>query len=68
MPSGGSAVRGERVERYPLAAIAVLLDAGDEVLTAKQGTNGITLGDAVGAELRIAHNGEKYRISDMPDE
>lgn len=50
------------------ARIAVLLDAGDEVLTAKQGTNGIKLGDAVEVELRIAHNGEKYRISDMPDE
>jgi len=40
----------------------------DEVVTAKQGTNNITFGDAVEVELSIAHNGDKYRISDMADE
>ena len=50
------------------ARIAALLDAGNEVLTAKRGPTGIKLGDAVEVELRIAHNGGQYRISDMPDE
>lgn len=46
----------------------MLLDTGDEVLTAKQGTNGIMLGDTINIELRIADNSEKYRIGDMLDE
>lgn len=49
------------------AEIAELLDAGNDVLTAKEGETSIATGAAVELELRIAKNETKYKISDMPD-
>lgn len=49
------------------AEIAALLDAGNEVLTAKENETSITSGAAVELELRIAKNETKFKISDMPD-
>ena len=49
------------------AEIAALLDAGNEVLTAKENETSITTGAAVELELRIAKNETKFKISDMPD-
>ena len=47
--------------------IAALLEAGHEVLTAKKNSNTISTGAAVELEFRIARNGTKYKISEMPD-
>jgi len=47
--------------------IAVLLDAGNEVLSGKKTETGITRGAAVELELRIAKNETTFKISDMPD-
>jgi hypothetical protein len=49
------------------AEIAALLDAGNEVLTAKENESTISTGAAVELELRIAKNESKFKISDMPD-
>ena len=49
------------------AEISALLDAGNEVLTAKENETSITSGAAVELELRIAKNETKFKISDMPD-
>jgi len=49
------------------AAIAALLDAKNEVLTAKENETTITEGAPVEVELRIAKNETKFKISDMPD-
>lgn len=49
------------------AEIAALLDAKNEVLTAKEGETSIASGAAVEVELRIAKNEAKFKISDMPD-
>ena len=51
-----------------ISAVAALLEAGNEVLTARQVPNGIRTGEAVELELRIAHNGKNYKLSEMPDE
>lgn len=51
-----------------MSAIAALLEAGHELLTAKRGSAGIHTGAAVELELRISHNETKYKISEMPDE
>ncbi len=50
------------------AEIATLLDAGNQVLTAKENEDTISTGVSVELELRIAKNETKYKISDMPDE
>jgi hypothetical protein len=47
--------------------VAALMQAGNEVRTAKITGDKIDHGDAVELELRIAHNGTKYKISGMPD-
>lgn len=47
--------------------IAALLEAGHEVLTAKENPGSISTGAPVELELRISRNGTKYNISEMPD-
>lgn len=49
------------------AEIAALLDAGNQVQTAKENDKSITSGAAVELELRIAKNESSFRISDMPE-
>ena len=47
--------------------VANLMQAGNEVLTGKVVNNRMDDGDAVELELRIVHNGTKYKITGMPD-
>lgn len=47
--------------------VSALMQAGNEVLTGKIVDNTMDDGDAVELELRIVHNGTKYKISGMPD-
>lgn len=47
--------------------VANLMQAGNEVLTGKVAGVKMDHGDAVELELRIVHNGTKYKISAMPD-
>jgi len=49
------------------AEIAVLLNGGNEVLTARENEASITTGSSVEVELRIAKNETKFKVSDMPD-
>lgn len=47
--------------------IADLLRKGNEVVTGKFIGGKMDEGDAIEVELRIKHNGVKYKLSDMPD-
>lgn len=47
--------------------VSALLKAGNEVRTGSVEVTLMRHGDAVELELRIAHNGTKYKISGMPD-
>ena len=47
--------------------ISALVKAGDEVRTGKVEGTSMKDGDADELELRIAHNGTKFKISEMPD-
>ena len=65
-------LRGQQWKWVPtgwkrVSEIAALLEAGHEILTGKEGPNGIRNGAAVEAELRISHNDTNYKISEMPD-
>lgn len=44
-----------------------LLAGGHEVCSAKENDNSISLGAPIEAELRIARNETKFKISDMPE-
>ena len=50
-----------------IADVSDLLQAGHEVLTGKIVDGSMNSGEAVELELRIAKNGTKYKLSDMPD-
>jgi len=47
--------------------VSVLLQAGHEVRTGHVSAGKMNSGDAVELELRIVHNGTKFKISQMPD-
>lgn len=47
--------------------VAALMKAGNEVRTGKVASKEMQDGDAVELELRIAHNGKRFKITDMPD-
>ncbi|KXV18739.1 hypothetical protein AD933_02835 [Acetobacter malorum] len=48
--------------------IADLIQKGNDVVTGKFIGDKMDEGDAVEVEIRIKHNGVKYKLSDMPDE
>jgi hypothetical protein len=47
--------------------VAALMQAGNEVRSARISGGQIHHGDALELELRIVHNGTKYKVSEMPD-
>lgn len=52
--------------KQSLNYVAKLLAQGDQVLSAKQTSTGITSGYPIELELRIARNDENFKITDLP--